>query len=340
MGNSNVNEDGSRWALLLAAGEGSRLRGLTTTEDGVSVPKQFCSLRGGPSLLQESLQRAEGITSTERICAIVAAQHNRWWEASLSSLPETNTIVQPANRGTANGILLPLLRILDRDPRARIVLLPCDHHVRDEATLQQALRLALLRLESNPSQIVLLGIEPEEPDPELGYIVPGRQEGDIASVVEFVEKPPVSTARSLIDRGGLWNAFIVAATGKALLRLFQARVPELVTEMRCVLARSSPPKDAYSSLCELYSRLPELDFSRHIVAGQETRLGVFTVPACGWSDLGTPKRVGETLHRIGRSPRATIRSYAQTAHVNLAAQYARLQSLAEATVPHHLNFQY
>ena len=47
---------GHDWALILAAGEGSRLRSLTTT-NGVAVPKQFCSLNGGPSLLQETLHQ-------------------------------------------------------------------------------------------------------------------------------------------------------------------------------------------------------------------------------------------------------------------------------------------
>jgi mannose-1-phosphate guanylyltransferase len=42
------------WALVLAAGEGSRLRSLTTPPSGATVPKQFCSLYAGPSLLAEA----------------------------------------------------------------------------------------------------------------------------------------------------------------------------------------------------------------------------------------------------------------------------------------------
>ena len=89
------------WALVLAAGEGSRLRSLTTMRSGVAVPKQFCSLQGGPSLLQEALQRAEAVAPRARICTIVAEQHRRWWEGPLWSLPAQNVIVQPDNRGTA-----------------------------------------------------------------------------------------------------------------------------------------------------------------------------------------------------------------------------------------------
>src|SRR5688572_7927177 len=84
----------STWALVLAAGEGSRLRALTTS-NGVAVPKQFCSLHDGPSLLQEALHRAEAVAPRLRICTIVAAQHRRWWQGPLWSLPSQNIIVQP-----------------------------------------------------------------------------------------------------------------------------------------------------------------------------------------------------------------------------------------------------
>src|SRR5262245_18201626 len=85
------------WALILAAGEGSRLRALTTTHGGIAVPKQFCSLRGGPSLLQETQHRAEAVAPRARICTIVASQHRRFWEGPLSQLPARNVIVQPEN---------------------------------------------------------------------------------------------------------------------------------------------------------------------------------------------------------------------------------------------------
>ena len=68
------------WACpALAGGDGSRLRHLTTTAEGVTVPKQFCSLRGGPSLLREALERAKLVARRDRICTIVAAQHRHWW---------------------------------------------------------------------------------------------------------------------------------------------------------------------------------------------------------------------------------------------------------------------
>src|SRR5688572_24445277 len=210
------------WALVLAAGEGSRLRTLTVDATGTAVPKQFCSLDGGPSLLQEALHRAQAVAPRERICTVVAEQHRRWWQGALWSLPAANVIVQPRNRGTALGILLPVLKILARDPLARIVFLPADHYVRDEHVLARALGVAVQDLKRHPNELLLLGIAPEEADPELGYIVPDLPEaGGALNVQRFVEKPAVAAARELIGAGGLWNSFIFAANGFAVLSMLR-----------------------------------------------------------------------------------------------------------------------
>lgn len=312
------------WALVLAAGEGSRLRALTTTHGGVAVPKQFCSLRGGPSLLHEAVVRAEAVVARQRVCAIVAEQHRRWWERELRLLPNRNVIVQPENRGTANGLLLPLLHIAQRDPEARVVILPSDHYVREEAVLARALRQVAGRVAADAVNLYLLGISPEEADPELGYIAPGsRDENGVLRVAHFAEKPPMTLARSMIERGGLWNAFILAGAVQAFLGLFERRYPELFAEMRATVQRdASSPGEAVAAT-DLYARLPELDFSRHVLEGSESLLRVQPVPACGWSDLGTPKRVSEALRRLALNDE--VNESASSAFLNLAAQHARLQ---------------
>jgi mannose-1-phosphate guanylyltransferase len=322
------------WALVLAAGEGSRLRALTTAPSGTAVPKQFCSLYQGPSLLQEALGRAHTVAKERHTCAIVAAQHRRWWEDALCSLPVGNVIVQPENRGTANGILLPLLHIISRDPAARIVLLPSDHHVRQERLLTSSLREALEQLNSRFDETLLLGIKPDKADPELGYIVPGAPDGRGAlTVARFVEKPPVGIARELIRAGGLWNAFIVVSTAQALLTLFRQRVPEIVRAMRGAVQRDRGAGSGGAAISELYQKLPVLDFSRDIVVGQESDLRVLPVPQCGWSDLGTPKRVAEALRRAP-GPEVAPWVPAGLGYLSLADQHRRLlagQGAAAAT---------
>ena len=106
------------WAVVLAAGEGTRLASLTRDAAGNSVPKQFCSLTGSSALVNDALQRARHIAPPEQVCAIVAQQHSRYWRKALQSLSARNVIVQPQNRGTANGVLLCVLLPQHRSTRA------------------------------------------------------------------------------------------------------------------------------------------------------------------------------------------------------------------------------
>lgn len=317
-----MNRDGNTWALVLAAGEGTRLRSLTTLHSGASIPKQFCSLRGGASLCQEALKRGQAISSPTQLCMIVAAQHRHWWRAEFDGLPTDNLIVQPKNLGTAIGILLPLLRIIERDPQARIVLLPADHHVEDEAALTEATRHAIASATVRANEVVLLGIEPEEPDIELGYIVPGNRAGQWSlNIDKFVEKPDRQTALRLLDAGALWNSFIIVANAQTLLQLYLQRYSEVVAEMHAVVVSQRSAAQSAVHLVDLYERLPELDFSRHILEGQESHLSVVPVPHCGWTDLGTPKRVGEVLRKGARHHEDAMTSI----HLNLAVQHERLK---------------
>ncbi|MEP7242624.1 MAG: sugar phosphate nucleotidyltransferase [Gammaproteobacteria bacterium] len=322
------------WALVLAAGDGTRLATLTTDSSGRSVPKQFCSLTGGRSLLEDALQRARRIVPRDRLCAIVAADHRRYWQRTLWALPASNVIVQPRNCGTANGILLAVLSILERDPLARIVFLPADHHVRDEGALGQSLRESATFLSRNPGGLALVGIEPDEADPELGYIVPGDAfEDGTRAVARFVEKPETMLARQLFREGALWNSFIFAAWAPALLGMLRDRMPETVDAMATAMARDmSVGGGSRAALEDLYRQLPQIDFSRAVVQGSEADLRVITAAACGWSDLGTPKRVADTLKRLEHarlerssdSPSRTPSFVTAPAFINLAAQHARL----------------
>lgn len=288
------------WALLLAAGSGTRLSELTRLGNGASVPKQFCSLTGGPSLLQDTLARAARIVPAERTLAIVAAEHRLWWHDELAELPEENVVEQPLNRGTAAGVLLPLLEILRRDPEATVVMLPTDHFVADEAVLEQAIRRGLGEVRRNPEEIVLLGIAPDAPDSEYGWVVPGGEASDDAfRVRSFVEKPPREFAEQLMLRGGVWNSFLMVASGRALRALYLRRRPSLLHALALAPRRSDGSLDPVA-LARLYASIPSSDFSRELLQGSEDRLRLVTVPACGWSDLGTPARLAAC---VALSPR-------------------------------------
>lgn len=297
------------WTVVLAAGDGTRLAGLTRLDDGRTAPKQFCSLRGGRSLLGDALRRALRISPVERTLVVVAEQHRAFWEAELRHLPRENVLVQPLNRGTTAGVLFPLLTLLQRDHEARLVLLPSDHFVANERVLADAVGAALLALGPQPASVVLLGVTPDAAETDYGWILPGAAEGPLQRVHSFVEKPPAPLARALFERGGLWNSFLLAARGLSLAALFAEHVPDLFEAFEQALGCPSSRRGA--ALREFYEGLPSSDFSRAVLQNSGERLRVLRVPSCGWTDLGTPARVADCVRRYpprrrAREPRCVV----------------------------------
>src|SRR4030095_16058989 len=157
-----------------------------------------------------------------------------------------------------------------------------------------------------------------DPDPLGGH-----------TVARFIEKPGYSVAREIIDAGGLCNTFIMVAAARTLLDLFMPRYAALVMEMQVSVAKgqtAGSPTGSWPALLSLYDRLPELDFSRDLLEGRAADLCVLRVPPCGWSDLGTPRRVGEIVQRFASDAAANrnlVDGLPVSAHINLAAQHAR-----------------
>ena len=287
----------SNWAVVLAGGDGARLRTLTTTRDGLVVPKQYCSLGRTECLLQDAVRRAQRVVTPAHVCSVVAAQHRRWWTAALSNISAANIFEQPQNKGTGYGILLALLRLARVNPAAIVTLLPADHYFKDEAPVVRTLRSAANLASENPRTIYLLGCEPEGPDSELGYILPAeRQYGNASAVVGFTEKPELSYAQELLRLGAVWNLFILVGGLEALLELFEESYSPQIAAMNAALDREGAGDP--HALEALYETLEPVDFSRDVLELQGPRLHTLAVPRCGWTDLGTPQRVEATVRNL------------------------------------------
>jgi mannose-1-phosphate guanylyltransferase len=319
MNATSAGHSDNDWVLVLAGGEGSRLRQLTT-RDGLAVPKQYCSLTGGQTLLDDTIARSTCVVRRDRICVIVAAQHRQWWQPLLQDLPAQNVIVQPRNKGTGIGLMYATLHIAAMDPDARIVALPADHYVRDEDTLCGSLRAALVAVQQHSQQIVLLGVQPDHADCELGYVVPSViGPSGLYQVQRFVEKPDGASAEGLIQKGALWNTFILAATARTVMDLFVPRYAFASFEMQMLVERSLSGAGNWAEMVSFYERLPNVDFSHDVLAARQHELQLLQVPACGWSDLGTPHRVAQTLQSLSTD---TLSRAERAPFMNLASQQA------------------
>jgi mannose-1-phosphate guanylyltransferase len=295
------------WVLVLAGGSALRAAapsGHDHSPDG----NGFGALLERRSLLKMALARARVLAPRERICVLVDRAQKGYLGDSLEGLPLGNVIVQPCHRGSAVEILLAFLTMLKRDPLARIVALPSHHYVHDEPAQASTLLDAATPTAQTRNKVVLVGVHPDEPDPELAYIVPGRWfEDGTRSVHCVVNASDKASARAMVARGALWDSSIVAARAIVLLNVLRACLPNLVNQMEMSLAHGESPDVRADALAQLYARLPSVDFSRVVAEGAGPECRVITSRRCGWSALGAPRRVAAVIRRM--QLRAAVASY-------------------------------
>ena len=300
------------WGIILAGGEGKRLQPFIRSRFGADRPKQYCALFGSRSMLRHTLCRAEHLIPPHQLLTVVTRPHLHYAQEELHDRPPGTVIVQPSNRETGPGILLPLLHILQRDPKALVVLLPADHFIVEEERFMAYVEEAAAFVATAPGCLVLLGVEPERPEPQYGWIEAGDIFGrhhstEFYQVRRFWEKPDHSMAQSLYLSGGLWNTAVLVGRGWWLLSLFKTLTPELFRRFDRFGSHLGSPQEA-EALESLYARLPVVNFSHAILAQHPSRLAVVRVQDVYWSDWGNPAQVPQDLtgvmlqRRLGPPP--------------------------------------
>lgn len=299
--------DRHRWGVILAGGEGVRLRTLTRLVSGDDTPKQFCALFGSRTLLAQTRERITRNISPDRTMFVLLREHERFYRTELRGLPPSLTIAQPSNRGTLPAILCSLISIVRQDPDAVVGFFPSDHHYADEDKFMSGLELAFDAAGANPESVLLLGVAAKHPETEYGWIeaepsISTQSSHGFLRVKRFWEKPSSRIARDLLERGCVWNTFVMVGRAQAFLDMVQSGSPEIYQEFAPLLHRPETVGDPTSNkdrLETIYERLGVADFSKLVLSKTSERLGVWCLGDVGWSDLGDPGRLITALSDTG-----------------------------------------
>jgi mannose-1-phosphate guanylyltransferase len=285
------------WAIVLAGGEGTRVRGFLKQLCGGSGLKQFSPIIGRRSMLQHTLDRIQQLIPPERTLIVVGAHQSAEATRQLAHWPQQNIIYQPANRDTAPGILLPFSYIAHRDPSATIIVSPSDHFVRDEKRFMDAIATGVTDLKRHPDKMILLGMTPEQgQETEYGYIQLKKHARATLTrpVAGFVEKPPLALARRLINEGALWNTMVFAVRSSTLWQMVRDTVPSLYNAFGLIQSTLGSIH-APGFIQHIYQTIPNVNFSSDICAPMAKKLRVLKVPNVGWSDWGTVASILRSL---------------------------------------------
>lgn len=273
--------------VLLSGGSGKRLWPMSSDSRSKQFLKVLRNEDGQPiSMLQRVWSQIErvGLGQEAYICASKAQ-----WEMIDAQVGSVPFIEEPARRDTFPAIALASLYLLDAAKCAEdeiITVCPIDHYV-DEEYFRQ-ISLLPEALQQSGAELALMGVTPTEPTSKFGYIrleqksrdgeeEPGQTREPLSFVSSFVEKPPVETARSLIEEGALWNC------GVFCFRL--GYIKEIL--------KSANYPVTHAQMVEQFSRLPKRSFDYEVV---EKARSIVARPYSGmWKDLGTWEALSEEL---------------------------------------------
>ena len=292
-----------RWAVILAGGDGTRLQSMTRAISGDNRPKQFVPVIGGSTLLNQTRRRVALSIEPSRTLIVVTQKHRRFYEPLAHEISPNLLVEQPVNKGTAPAILYALLRVATKSPKAVVALFPSDHFFANDEEFMSHIDVAMDAVEVQPATVMLLGITPTTPETEYGWIEPqpsilASAQKSITRVQKFWEKPSLNLATSLMERGCLWNSFVMVGRVDALLKMTRAAMPEMYAAFAAITPAFETASE-HKALAALYSDMEDSNFSHQVLAVRPEDLMVMRVGEVGWSDLGEPNRVLSALARIG-----------------------------------------
>lgn len=294
-----------RCGVVLAGGDGRRLRAFVQRMRGDALPKQYVDFTGNGSLLEQTFRRAERLIPSRRLFTVVSREHFAFpdvWR-QLADRPGGRVVVQPENKDTAPGLLLPLVSVCREYGDVAVAVFPSDHAITNDAAFMTQVERAFEAVERRPARIVLLAVSPTEPEADYGYVVPGAAESDgLRTVTRFVEKPGPARAAELIARGALWNTFVMVFRARTLWEYVQEIAPVLAGAFQ----RLAVTAGTGAEVDDVYRTLQPLNFSsvflRKLPGLTRPSLTVLPVDGVGWSDCGVEARLRGALGDVSVDP--------------------------------------
>ncbi len=257
-------------------------------------------------MVRHTWDRAARVVDPDRILTVITAGQEPYLDEEAGPGVPGTVLVQPENKETAAGLILPLVWIARRAPGATVAVLPADHFVWDEERFVAAVRTALASAEDWPDRLLLLGANAEGPETGYGWIAPGAplapgSAPELQAVRRFWEKPDRQTATRLFASGYLWNTLVLAGRLCAYLRLAAADAPEVLGPLAAIEECLGTPREA-AALRAAYARIPPTNLSHALLARRPEALMVLAVRGLGWSDWGDAERIFGSLRRFDRRP--------------------------------------
>ena len=264
-----------KW-VILTGGRGSRLWPLSQE----TCPKQFLSLTGDLSLLQQTIERLLSFCEPQDLILVTCNAYESLVQRQCQQLgieEEVSILVEPSSRGTAPAFALALLFLQEEQrlhPEEVVVLVPADGLISPVSGFIEAMYSG--KKSAKQGSLVVFGVPPTRAETGYGYIELGEKKEGVFAVKRFLEKPSKELAENLfLEPSVLWNTGYLQVVPRVFWEEMQFYQPEIALFGTLSLSEG---KQMFSSLQNSSLDHALLEKSKNVVVCPMD---------VAWSDIGS-----------------------------------------------------
>lgn len=273
--------------VVLAGGGGSRLWPLSRQ----LYPKQFLSLDGGPTMLQKTLGRLDGLETQAPI--VICNEEHRFLVAEQVRQIDTDSrhiLLEPVGRNTAPAIALAAIAATQDGADPLLLVLAADHLIQDVAQFHDSIKQAQSLAELDC--LVTFGVVPTCAETGYGYIHQGAPIGPGFSVRRFVEKPDAAKANEYMESGEyLWNSGMFLFRASRYLQELECFNPAMLGACHRAMAHTVKDLDFTRIDKDAFAQCDDISIDYAVM--EKTQHAAVVPLAADWSDLGAWSSIWE-----------------------------------------------
>jgi mannose-1-phosphate guanylyltransferase/mannose-6-phosphate isomerase len=282
--------------IILSGGSGKRLWPLSREQ----FPKQYQTLIGKNSMLQDTILRLEGIENLAEPIIICNSEHRFIVAEQLRQIKilKYTILLEPVARNTAPAIAAAAFNIMqvEENHDAILLILSADHVIEDISAFHDAINIAKSQAEAD--RLVTFGIVPTNANTSFGYIQTSiNNENYLAlNVKSFKEKPNINLANKYFNENKklasqnlsinwYWNSGMFMFKANTLIEELSIHSNTLIEPIKNSVMNAKQDldfirleEDAFASCSNISIDYALMELSNNVV--------VVTLDA-KWSDVGS-----------------------------------------------------
>ncbi len=293
--------------VILSGGSGNRLWPLSRTQ----FPKQYLSLVGKNSMLQETILRLNGIENLSQPIIVCNVDHRFIVAEQLKQIDvaDATIILEPIARNTAPAIIASAIQSLQMKNSTDdiLLILSADHFIQDTKAFYQSMSVALIH--AGKGKIVTFGIVPTHANTGYGYIQAETTSDEYNSTAMnvkcFKEKPDKELADvyllendksrdNNLTPSWYWNSGMFVCQAKTLIDESSIHSSEILSKVRSSVKNAIYDFDFIRLEEKTFASSPNMSIDYALM---EKSKNVIVVPIdAKWTDVGS----WSTLYDIGK----------------------------------------